>query len=156
MLAAARAAVGRFESLGVPVRVGGLMGCIVGPDGRGGEALYFNFNQTAGSELFVFDPQAMKVVRTITLPGKQVEISLGRQANGPLVGLAGDSVYVVDPVRGELSFVEKAPVPVRCGFALTDEAVYFGSGGTLWRCWLPRPVAATVDQSGRPAQPSPR
>jgi len=38
---------GRFESLGIPVRVGGLMGCIVGPDGQGGEALYFNFNQAA-------------------------------------------------------------------------------------------------------------
>ena len=43
---------GRFESLGIPVRVGGLMGCIVGPNGRGGEALYFNFNQ-AGAPLFL-------------------------------------------------------------------------------------------------------
>jgi len=41
-----------FESLGIPVRVGGLMGCIVGPNGRGGEALYFNFNQ-AGAPLFL-------------------------------------------------------------------------------------------------------
>jgi hypothetical protein len=29
---------GRFESLGIPVRVGGLMGCVVGSNGRGGEA----------------------------------------------------------------------------------------------------------------------
>ena len=42
----------RFESLGIPVRVGGLMGCLVGPNGRGGEALYFNFNQ-AGAPLFL-------------------------------------------------------------------------------------------------------
>lgn len=42
----------RFESLGIPVRVGGLMGCVVGPNGRGGEALYFNFNQ-AGALLFL-------------------------------------------------------------------------------------------------------
>ncbi len=34
-----------FEQLGIPVRMGGLMGCIVGPNGKGGEALYFNFNQ---------------------------------------------------------------------------------------------------------------
>ena len=47
-LSANAAEVGRFESLGVPVKVGGLMGCIVGPNGRGGEALYFNFNQTGG------------------------------------------------------------------------------------------------------------
>src|SRR6059036_1285865 len=50
---AAAAEVGRFESLGVPVRVGGLMGCIVGPNGHGGEALYFNFNQTAGKLFLV-------------------------------------------------------------------------------------------------------
>ncbi len=43
----------RFESLGIPVRVGGLMGCLVGPDGRGGEALYFNFNQTGGKLFLV-------------------------------------------------------------------------------------------------------
>ncbi len=44
----ARAAEGVFESLGAPVRVGGLMGCIIGPNGHGGDALYFNFNQTGG------------------------------------------------------------------------------------------------------------
>ncbi len=43
----------RFECLGVPVRVGGLMGCIVGPNGHGGEALYFNFNQTGGKLFLV-------------------------------------------------------------------------------------------------------
>lgn len=43
---------GRFESLSIPVRAGGLMGCLVGPDGQGGEALYFNFNQ-ARAPLFL-------------------------------------------------------------------------------------------------------
>src|SRR5262245_35941584 len=42
-----------FDSLGNPVRKGGLMGCLVGPDGRGGEALYFNFNQLSGSLFLV-------------------------------------------------------------------------------------------------------
>ena len=49
---AAQPESGRFESLGIPVRVGGLMGCVVGPNGHGGEALYFNFNQ-AGAPLFL-------------------------------------------------------------------------------------------------------
>src|SRR5437867_8934331 len=35
----------RFESLGIPVRKGGLMGCIVGPDGRGGQAPDHHCNQ---------------------------------------------------------------------------------------------------------------
>ena len=55
---AAAAGPGQFESLGIPVRVGGLMGCVVGPNGRGGEALYFNFNQTAGKLFLVqVDPE---------------------------------------------------------------------------------------------------
>ena len=44
---------GKFESLGIPVRKGGLMGCILGPNGRGGEALYFNFNQISGKLFLV-------------------------------------------------------------------------------------------------------
>src|SRR2546422_5922539 len=49
---------GRFESLGIPVRKGGLMGCIVGPNGYGGEALYFNFNQLSGLLFLVqVDPE---------------------------------------------------------------------------------------------------
>jgi hypothetical protein len=36
-----------------------------------------------------------------------------------------------------------APTHIQCGFALTDEAVYFGSGPTLWRYWLP-PLAPAV------------
>src|SRR5688572_4741513 len=39
---------GRFEDLGRPVRKGGLMGCIAGPNGVGGNSLYFNFNQLTG------------------------------------------------------------------------------------------------------------
>jgi len=51
-LSAAQVEGGKFESLGIPVRKSGLMGCIVGPNGHGGEALYFNFNQIGG-RLFV-------------------------------------------------------------------------------------------------------
>jgi len=48
-----------FESLGIPVRAGGLMGCLVGPNGRGGEALYFNFNQLNGKLFLVqVDPDS--------------------------------------------------------------------------------------------------
>lgn len=52
------AATPGFESLGIPVRVGGLMGCIVGPNGHGGEALFFNFNQLSGKLFLVqVDPE---------------------------------------------------------------------------------------------------
>ena len=53
------AAAGRYESLGIPVRKGGLMGCLVGPYGRGGQALYFNFNQLKGRLFLVqVDPDS--------------------------------------------------------------------------------------------------
>lgn len=91
----------------------------------------------AGSQMFVFDPATMKVEKTILLPGGQAEISLGRHPSGKLIGLAGSNVYVVDPVKQELVSKWKSPAAIRCGFALTDNAVYFGSGTELWRCRLP-------------------
>ncbi len=58
----------RFETLGIPIRKGGLMGCLVGPNGRGGEALYFNFNQS-GAPLFLVqvDPDTAEA-RQFTSP----------------------------------------------------------------------------------------
>jgi streptogramin lyase len=92
---------------------------------------------TAGSELFVLDPKAMKLTKTIRLPGGQVEISLGQHVSGALIGLVGGSVYALDPIKEEISLTAKSPVAIRCGFALDNEAVYFGSGAELWRYRLP-------------------
>jgi len=92
---------------------------------------------TVGSQLFVFDPQAMRVVKTISLPGPQAQISLGQHRSGLLVGLTSGAVYAVDPSKGEVVHTAPAPAHIACGFALTDEAVYFGSGTTLWRYRLP-------------------
>ena len=55
-----------------------------------------------------------------------------------LVGLTGGAVYAVDPSKGEVVHTAPAPTHIQCGFALTDDAVYFGSGPTLWRYWLPK------------------
>ena len=93
---------------------------------------------TAGGNLFVFDAKRMDVEKSNSLLGGQQEISLGRHASGKLVGLTGSAVYVLDPANAELAFTAKAPVPINCGFALSDEAVYFGSGAELWRYWLPK------------------
>jgi len=90
-----------------------------------------------GDRLFVFDPQAMRVVQTISLPGAQTEISLGQHRSGLLVGLTGGAVYAIDPLKGEVVHTALAPTHIVCGFALTDEAVYFGSGPALWRYRLP-------------------
>jgi hypothetical protein len=80
----------------------------------------------------------MRVVQETNLPGHQVEIALGRHRSGLLVGLTSRTVYAFDLAKGEVVHVAESPAHIRCGFALTDEAVYFGSGPTLWRYWLPR------------------
>lgn len=92
---------------------------------------------TVADQLLVFDPKADRVVKTLALPGAQTEISLGRRADGTVVGLTAKRVYLYDPRTGQLTLSEPAPAPIRCGFALTDDAVYFGSGPTLWRYRLP-------------------
>ena len=93
---------------------------------------------TVGDKLLVFDPQPMKVVRTVMLPGAQLDISLGQHRSGKLVGLTAKSVYFLDADRGGVVHSAEAPVPVNCGFALVDDAVYFGSKAELWRYWLPQ------------------
>ena len=92
---------------------------------------------TVADQLLVFDPKADRVVQTLTLPAPQTEISLGRRADGTIVGLTAKQVYVYDPRSRAFMLKALAPVPIRCGFALTDDAVYFGSGPTLWRYQLP-------------------
>ena len=92
---------------------------------------------TVGDKLFVFDPGSRKVLQTVQLTGAQVEISLGQLPDGRLVGLTSGSVYVLDPESGALVHTAAAPVHVRCGFALLDNTVYFGSGAALWRYRLP-------------------
>jgi outer membrane protein assembly factor BamB len=91
-----------------------------------------------GDKLLLFEPQTMKVTHTVALPGVQTDISLGQHPAGKLVGLTAKGVYLVDPETGELVHNADAPVPVNCGFALVDDAVYFGSKAELWRYVLPQ------------------
>ena len=104
---------------------------------------------TAGNQLLVFDPQAQKVVKTITLPGTQLDISLGLEGNGQLIGLTSKGVYGFDLGKMEITLMANAPVPVNCGFALVDDAVYFGSKAELWRYRLSEPAAGKTNQGGK-------
>ena len=102
---------------------------------------------TAGNQLLVFDPQTLKVLRTFTLPGGQLDISLGLERNGQLIGLTSKGVYGIDLGKMEMTLMANAPVPVNCGFALVDDAVYFGSKAELWRYWLSEPAAGKKSQA---------
>jgi outer membrane protein assembly factor BamB len=104
---------------------------------------------TVGNTLFVFDPATMRVVRTVALPAAQLEIALGEYRAGQLVGLTSQGVYVYDVKLDAVVHTAKAPVPVQCGFALVDDAVYFGSKAELWRYRLP----TTWSQAGSKVKP---
>ncbi len=97
---------------------------------------------TAGDRLFEFDPGGMRVLRSVKLPGPQLEISLGVLAPGKLVGLTSAGVYIYNISEGQVTSSAPVPVPVRCGFAVLDGGVYFGSGAELWR-WRPARVGRT-------------
>jgi len=92
---------------------------------------------TVGDKLFVFDPKAIKVLKSIQLPGSQLDISFGQGPGNQLIGLTAKGVYVVDPRKEEIVYAANAPVPVNCGFAVVDDAVYFGAKAELWRYRLP-------------------
>ena len=92
---------------------------------------------TVGQQFFEFDPHIMRVVRGDNLPGPQTQIALGQHRSGLLIGLTSRAVYAFDPSKGKVVLTANAPAHIQCGFALTDEAVYFGSGPTLWRYLLP-------------------
>lgn len=100
-----------------------------------------------GDKLIVFDAQAMKVGHTLTLPGPQLDISLAQDTSGRLVGLTAKAVYVVDASQPAIIHTAAAPVPINCGFALVDDAVYFGSKAELWRYALPTLVTQNTNQN---------
>jgi len=86
-----------------------------------------------GSRLTVYDPPRKAKVREAPLPGHQVEISLGPHADGQLYGLTTQAIYRIHPKTYAMKTLAKAPVRIRCGFAVTDTGIYFGSGRHLWR-----------------------
>jgi len=60
--------------------------------------------------------------------------------------ISAKGVYSVDLASEKIISTTNAPVPVNCGFALLDDAVYFGSKAELWRYVLP---SVEADQSSR-------
>ena len=87
------------------------------------------------STLFVLEAKSCKLLSRTTIPfGGFHEISLDYYPPADrLFGLAGQSVFAVDPASFVLSEVARSPEPISCGFAVTDTGIYFGSGTRLVR-----------------------
>lgn len=90
---------------------------------------------TGGSgTLSVFDIAASKIVhQTPATLGRPLEISLQTRDDGLIYGLCGAGVFTVDPKSYAIKLIAKSPVPVNCGWAMTDTGIYFGSAVHLWR-----------------------
>jgi hypothetical protein len=85
--------------------------------------------------LFVLDGKTFEVLSRARIPfGHFHDISLAYFApHQRLYGLAGQSVFSVDPGTFAQAEVGRSPEPISCGFALTDTGLYFGSGTQLLR-----------------------
>jgi hypothetical protein len=87
--------------------------------------------------LFVYDPVLQHIAHTSRIPfGGMHEISLGLHRSGWLYGLAGKTVFAIDPHTYAVAKVAEYEGGISCGFALTDDAVYFGSNARLVRYQL--------------------
>jgi outer membrane protein assembly factor BamB len=87
------------------------------------------------STLIVIDPKTFQVLSKTHIPfGHFREISLGYfEPHKKLYGLAGQSLFAVDPETFAISEVARSKGRITCGFAITKTGVYFGSGKDLVR-----------------------
>ena len=92
------------------------------------------FVVSSGSTCSVFDIVSRTFVHQAKLPfGSVREISLGLHSDGMIYGLSERSIFRISPRTFAATEVAKPPVSVRCGWAMTDTGIYFGSGVHLWR-----------------------
>lgn len=112
----------------------------------------------AGDRLMVIHPLTLRVERTLVLPGSQIDIALGLDDQGRVVGLTTRGVYWFDPLDPGPVRHATAPVPVHCGFARVGQEVHFGSGAELWKFRLPagNRLTAPTDNLGGWISNSPR
>jgi hypothetical protein len=95
------------------------------------------FGIAGGRDLFVFDPDARKVIHRARLPFSGVLYNaVAPGPGGCLYGLSPEGVFSIDPstnaVRLEVAYRER----ITAGFALAGNALYFAAGAQVVRCEL--------------------
>lgn len=85
--------------------------------------------------LFVVDPKTFEIVHQAKVPfGSVHEVSLAYyQPHDCIYGLAKNSVFKVDPKTFEITEIGRSLDPITCGFAITEDGIYFGSKTQLIR-----------------------
>jgi outer membrane protein assembly factor BamB len=91
------------------------------------------FASARGNYVVALDPATGEVLATGQTPRGWVHVAaIGTHSDGMVYGLTGAGIYRVDPTTHEITEVAAFEDGIRCGFALTDDGVYFGSGTHLW------------------------
>jgi streptogramin lyase len=93
----------------------------------------------AGATLFVFDPEARKIVDRQPLPFRRTlysAVALG--PDGRIWGLAAEGVFAIDTRANKGELVARAPERLTGGFALRDGFIYSIAGNAVYRYRLPK------------------
>jgi len=91
------------------------------------------FASVKGNRVCALDPATGEVLATGEVPRGWVHTAaIGTHSNGMVYGLTGSCIYSVDPATHEITEVATFSEGISCGFALTDDGIYFGSGTHLW------------------------
>jgi hypothetical protein len=90
---------------------------------------------TPSSTLIVIDAKTLHVLSQTRIPfGHLHEISLAYyEPLKKIYGLAGQSIFAVDPETFAMTEVAHSSATITCGFAVTETGLYFGSGKDLVR-----------------------
>ncbi|HZT43213.1 MAG TPA: hypothetical protein VFA07_13670 [Chthonomonadaceae bacterium] len=104
----------------------------------GGDSLVYG---ATGSHLFVFDPQARRVLaRTTLAQGSVARAGLLTLADGRVVALAGSSALFLRYAGGQWHIREfaRGDSPLSVGKAVVGDWLYAASGKQLVRCRIPK------------------
>ncbi len=91
------------------------------------------FASVKGDNVCVLEPSSGEVIDRRKVPNGWVHaVALGTHSDGSVYGLTGSCIYRVAPETHEVSEVAHFDGGISCGWALTDDGIYFGSGTHLW------------------------
>jgi hypothetical protein len=85
--------------------------------------------------LFVLDAKTFQLLHQAKVPfGSVHDISLGyHTTHDSVYGLAGNTIFSIDPGTFNFKEVARSAEPITCGFAITETGIYFGSKTRLMR-----------------------
>lgn len=92
----------------------------------------------ADKTLFVFDPAAQRIIKTLPSPFQGMPYnSVGLGPDGLIWGLSNDGIFTIDPKTDAMALAAKAPEPISSGFVLQGRDIYYASDAAIYRFRIP-------------------